>query len=310
MSDSVMVDGRTRTFAVAGPADGEPGRALVLVFHGSKQNAAKHRAFTGGMFDALGGVVAYLDGYRGNWNDARRTSAFPARRDDIDDVGFTRAVIDRLTWTHHIDPARVFVVGYSNGGQMAMRLAHEVPELIAGVTVIAATMPAPDNFLLAGAPPAPMPVLLLHGTKDPIVNYEGGEMSWWARKAFKVGGRSLSAPETAAYFATGNGITAAPVTTALPGGAGGTSVELTEYRRPDRPPVALYTVHGGGHTIPGPRKAPAILGRTSTDVNTADLVNEFFGLAGTPASVLAPAPAVAGGRPTGADRHRINSDGD
>jgi polyhydroxybutyrate depolymerase len=275
MNDSVEVGGRTRTFTV-GPATG---RDLVLIFHGSKQTAAKHRAFTGGMFDTLGGVVAYLDGYRGNWNDARRASSFPARRDDIDDVGFTRAVIDRLARTHDIDPARVFVVGYSNGGQMAMRLAHEVPELIAGATVIAATMPAPDNFLLAGAPPAAMPVLLVHGTKDPIISYQGGELAWWARALFKVGGRSRSAPETAAYFAARNDITAAPVTTRLPGGTNGTSVELTAYRQEGRPPVALYTVHGGGHTIPGPRRAPAVLGRTNQDVHTADLVRDFFGLA-------------------------------
>ncbi|GIM95375.1 alpha/beta hydrolase family esterase [Paractinoplanes toevensis] len=296
MRDSIEVGGRTRSFTVVGPADGEAGRDLILIFHGSRQTAAKHRAFTGGMFDALGGVVAYLDGYRGNWNDARRASAFPARRDDIDDVGFTRAVIDQLVRTHRIDPARVFVIGYSNGGQMAMRLAHEVPELIAGATMIAATMPAPDNFLLAGAPPAPMPMLLIHGTKDPIISYQGGELAWWARSVFKIGGRSLSAPETAAYFAARNDITAAPATTKLPGGANGTSVELTEYRQEGRPPVALYTVHGGGHTIPGPRRTPAVMGRTNQDVNTADLIRDFFGLA-TRGQIWEPPPSTASSAP-------------
>jgi polyhydroxybutyrate depolymerase len=57
--------------------------------------------------------------------------------------------------------------------------------------------------------------------------------------------------------------------------------------------VTLYTVHGGGHTIPGPRKAPAVLGRTNQDVNTADLVKDFFEL---PARGRATAPrAVPGG---------------
>ncbi|GAA2606700.1 alpha/beta hydrolase family esterase [Paractinoplanes durhamensis] len=269
-SDSVEVGGRTRTFTVVGT----PGEKtdLILVFHGSKQNGRKHRAFTGGMFDALAtagtAAVVYLDGYRGNWNDARRQSAFPARRDDIDDVGFVRAVIDRL------GAARVFAVGYSNGGQMVMRLAHETPALIAGATVLAATMPAPGNFLLAESGYAPMPVLLIHGTRDPIVSYRGGEMSWWARALFKVGGRTLSMPETAAYFAARNGITAEPAGTRTG------DTERTDYRQDGRPPVTLLTVHGGGHTIPGPHKAPAVLGRTSTKVNTADLIGEFFGLAG------------------------------
>ncbi|MEV0133269.1 hypothetical protein AB0H83_32995 [Dactylosporangium sp. NPDC050688] len=276
LRDSVDVNGRTRTYTVAGPADGRPARDLVLIFHGSRQTGAKHRDFTGKAFDTLtaGGtaVVAYLDGHKGNWNDARRESRFPARRENIDDVGFTRAVIEKLTQTHRIDPRRVFAVGYSNGGQMVMRLVHEAPGLLAGATVIAATMPAPENFLAADAPPAPMPVLLIHGTKDPIISYLGGEMPWWARTLFKVGGRALSMPETAAYFASRNGITGAPAVRTLPASAAGTSVELTEFRHDDRPAVTLYTVHGGGHTIPGPRRAPAVLGRTNQDVSTADLI--------------------------------------
>jgi polyhydroxybutyrate depolymerase len=280
MTESIEVDGRSRRYTVVGQAGSVAPRDLILIFHGSKQDGAKHRTFTGRIFDALadrGAVVAYLDGYRGNWNDARRASEFPARKDGIDDVAFTRAVIDRLADSHGIDRKRVFAVGYSNGGQMVMRLAHETPELIAGAAVIAATLPAPENFLLADTTPAAIPVLLIHGTKDPIVAYAGGEMSWWARKMFKVGGRSRSMPETAAYFATHNGITTEPTTEALSRPAG-TWVERTDYRQEGRPPVALFTVQGGGHTIPGPRKAPFVLGRTSQDVNTADLIAEFFEL--------------------------------
>lgn len=288
--DSVEVNGRTRTYTVTGPAEGRPSRDLILVFHGSRQTGDKHRRFTGKAFDAPAdsgaAVVVYLDGHKGNWNDARRNSSFPARKEDLDDIGFTRAVIAKLAAGHRIDPARVFAVGYSNGGQMVMRLAHEAPELIAGAAVIAATMPAPENFLAAGAPPAPMPVLLVHGTRDPIVGYAGGEMSWWARTLFRTGGRSLSMPQTAAYFAARNGITAEPLDTTLPkraGTAGRTWVERTDYRQRGRPPVALYTVHGGGHTVPGPGRAPFVLGRTNQDVNTAELIGEFFGVARQPA---------------------------
>ncbi|WP_436534249.1 alpha/beta hydrolase family esterase [Actinoplanes sp. HUAS TT8] len=272
LRDSIDVDGRTRTYTVVGG----PSKNLVLVFHGSKQTGPKHRDFTGAIFDTLPAVVVYLDGYRGNWNDARRESGFPARVENVDDVAFTRAVVARLAVSHGIDPARVFGVGYSNGGQMVMRLAHETPGLLAGATVIAATMPEPDSFLLASAPPGPLPVLLIHGTKDPIVGYAGGEMPWLTRTVFKVGGRSLSMPATAAYFAARNGITTSPVSTRRPG----TAIETTEYRAQGHEPVALHTVHGGGHTVPGPRRAPAafIVGRTNQDVNTAELITEFFQL--------------------------------
>ncbi|GLY79296.1 alpha/beta hydrolase family esterase [Actinoallomurus iriomotensis] len=280
--DSVDVAGTRRTFTTVRPAGDGVGRALVLVFHGSRQSGDKHRAFTGQAFDrfaAGSAVVAYLDGYRGNWNDARKESWFPARRDGVDDLAFTRAVITKLAGEHRIDRRRVFAIGYSNGGQLVMRLAHEAPGLLAGAAVLAATMPAPENFLAADTPPAPLPVMLVHGTKDPIVAYEGGTMSWWQRRLFKVGGGSWSAPRTARYFAERNGITAAPVVTRDPAPAGAvTEVERSDYREEGKPPVVLYTIHRGGHTVPGPAKNPAVLGRTSREADAAELIGTFFGL--------------------------------
>jgi polyhydroxybutyrate depolymerase len=177
---------------------------------------------------------------------------------------------------------------------MVIRLLHERPDLISGAAVIAAQQPALENFLVAGRPVVPKPVLLFHGTKDRIVPYGGGEMAAWARFAFKAAGAMLSAPETAAYFAGRNGITVPPVTAELPprdGQAGRTRVSRTrvsltrvsrtrvsrtDYRQDGRPPVTLYTVHGGGHTIPGPKPSPALMGRTATDVHVTQAMAEFF----------------------------------
>ncbi len=285
MKHTIEVGGRTRSFTLIEPRGTAGPRDLVLVFHGSKQDGSTHRTFTGRAFDALalrdGAVVAYLDGYRSNWNDARRESFFPARVEGIDDVAFTRAVIDLLAETHAVDTRRVFAVGYSNGGQMVMRLVHETPTVIAGAVVVAATLPTPESLLLTApsAPPTPMPVVLIQGTKDPIVPYTGGTMSRWARAMFKVGGSTRSAADTASYFAARNGITAAPTTTRVSPARPGTArtwVTLTEHRQDDRPTVALYTVHGGGHTVPGPRRSPRMLGRTSSDISTADLVARSF----------------------------------
>jgi polyhydroxybutyrate depolymerase len=55
-------------------------------------------------------------------------------------------------------------------------------------------------------------------------------------------------------------------------------VERTAYRQDGRAPVTLYTVVGGGHTVPGPARVPFVLGRTSHDLDAADLVAEHLGL--------------------------------
>ncbi|MET0423759.1 MAG: hypothetical protein ABW046_07795, partial [Actinoplanes sp.] len=87
MHDSITVNGVQRTYEIVGEVAGRSARSLVLVFHGSKQTGAKHRKFTGGAYDTLAEtgatVVVYPDGHRGNWNDARRESSFPARLDNV-----------------------------------------------------------------------------------------------------------------------------------------------------------------------------------------------------------------------------------
>ncbi len=282
---SVEAGGRSRTLTVVGPPAAPSSRALVLVFHGSKQTGDVHRAFTGGVLDALAAdgeaVVAYLDGYRGNWNDARRGSRFPARRDGVDDVAFFRAAVSALRASHGIDPARVAVVGFSNGGQFVLRLLHEAPGELAAAVAVAVTMPDAEGFLDVDDPSARdrPPVAIVAGTRDPIIPFGGGRVAAWVRVVFGIGGSSLSAPETAAYLARRNGILSAPSSTVVPAGplARGTRVERLDYREPGRAPVTLFVVHEGGHTVPGPTAGPRLVGRTTGDVSILDVVREVLG---------------------------------
>ncbi|HEY2061524.1 MAG TPA: dienelactone hydrolase family protein [Amycolatopsis sp.] len=276
--ESVTVDGRTRTLTVvhhqhagAGPVP------IVLVFHGSMQTAAAIRSFTAGTFDRIGAqsgaVVAYLDGHKKHWNDARITNTSAARTDGVDDVAFAKAAIDLLQRRYGGDRAQVHAVGFSNGGQLVVRLIHEVPEALAGAAILSATQSVPENFAPDSPRQQPLPVLLVHGTQDPIVPYDGGMAKMYR---FRPRGLGLSAPDTAAYYARRNGITAAPVVTPA---SPPSQVDRTEYRQPGHQPVTLCTVREGGHTIPGPKTARPrfLLGRTDTTFDTAGAINDFFG---------------------------------
>jgi polyhydroxybutyrate depolymerase len=280
---SVLVDGRRRTLTVVRPAAVAENAPAVLVLHGSNQSAKTIRRFAGHSFDAFaargGAVVAYLDGHKGNWNDARKSSSFAARAEGFDDVAFAVAVIDLLVDRHHVDPARAHAVGFSSGGVMVIRLAHEIGSRLAGVGIISATQPVPEAFLAADAPVTPLPVVLFHGTKDRLVPYEGGMASLWG---FRPRGLGLSARQTAAYFAARNGITAEPESRDLGHREGDrTSVERTDHRQDGLPAVTLYTVHGGGHVVPGPGRPPFIMGRTTRSLVAADALGGAFGIATT-----------------------------
>ncbi len=161
---------------------------------------------------------------------------------------------------------------------MVLRLLHETPDLAAAAIIVSAAMPTAESFLSSDdAPPAhAIPIALVHGTRDKIVPFSGGGLKPWARALFKVGGRTRSAADTALYLARRNGISTPPISMPLPSRAESGPTSVTSIRRQEDaiPSVTLYEVRGAGHTIPGPRAAPRILGRTNADISLLDLVAE------------------------------------
>lgn len=258
--------------------------ALLVMLHGTLQTGSSIRAFAGYSFDelAVGGdvIVIYPDAIAREWNGARKAAMLSKRSKSVDDVGFIRAVIEHAIISEHVDPARVFVAGFSVGGQMAIQLVHEIPELLAGAAVLSATVPAPENLVIDRDPRLSVPVLTIHGTADPVAPYSGGAIDWHGHFSK---GMHLSAPDTARYFAARNGITAEPVVTALahradPGKA--TSVTRYDYTGPGAASVRSYAVHGGGHVLHNPTRTPVqrFWGPSTRDICAADVVAKFFSL--------------------------------
>jgi polyhydroxybutyrate depolymerase len=157
--------------------------------------------------DQHGFIVLYPDGYRRNWNDCRKNATFAAKRQNIDDMNFMRALIARMMFEYAIDRKRVYVFGYSNGGHMAFRLAMEAPAEIAAIASVAANLPTPD------ASSCPQQgrtsrVMLINGTADPINPYGGGIVTLFG---FASRGCVMSSIASAQYFAERNGISCAPI---------------------------------------------------------------------------------------------------
>jgi len=273
VSREVTVAGRRRSYTVVVPSvSAEVPVKLLVVLHGSKQNGPRVRAMAARSFDAYAAtgqaMVVYPDAYKGLWHDARSTVTSPARTEGVDDVEFVGHLVEQLSTERSV--SGVAGIGYSNGGQMVIRIVHEAPGLLTGAGIISATMPTPDTFAAIDRY-QPLPVVLIHGTRDRLAPYDGGKASLWGLKSLGTG---LSAPATGRYFAERNGITTAPTTTDLPHAPGSRTVATkTAYHQPGQPPVTLYTVAGGGHTIPNPNKnALFILGKTSRELGAAEAI--------------------------------------
>jgi polyhydroxybutyrate depolymerase len=141
---------------------------LVLVLHGAGGEPEEIEAGSGwnALADERGMVVAYPEGDGGDWNAG--VCCGGAVREKHDDVGFLNALIEHLDGFAQIDPERVVVVGHSNGGMMAYRLACDADAKVYGVASVAGTN-------MAGCQPTRLLSFMeIHGTADRVVPFEGG----------------------------------------------------------------------------------------------------------------------------------------
>ena len=270
---SIRIGAASRSYILHVPPGRADKRAMVLAFHGGASNARGTIRLTGlsDKANKEGFVVVYPNGSGRlasilTWN-AGRCCGY-AQQQGVDDVEFVRAVLDDVAKLTPIDPARVFATGISNGGQMAYRLAAEMPDRIAAVAPVAASLE-----VTLGSTPRPVPIVHFHGTNDDHLPFEGGR---GRRSIAGVSFTSVSATINA--WVKNNGCRPTPTVQKVPDKVvDGTHVERRTYSDcRDKADVVLYVIDGGGHTWPGRVVREVLLGTTSLQISATDLMWEFF----------------------------------
>jgi polyhydroxybutyrate depolymerase len=273
---TVRIGEAERSFLFYVPAEVTGDPALLVALHGARGSGRRMRVLTAYEFDRLADlhnfIVVYPDGFGGYWNDCRRSGAHAAKRQAVDDVGFLHLLIARFR--ADLGVSDVFIMGYSNGGQMAYRMALEHPDEVTAIAAVAANLPTLDNCICRDTQ-RPIAAMIVNGTNDPINPYDGGPQGWFGFS----GGTVRSAVATATYFSHRAGYRSEPTVRRYPelDGNQQTWVERATWDAPDLPEVSLYTVHGGGHTIPQAQyRLRRLLGPTDADIDTMEETWKFF----------------------------------
>lgn len=283
--------GLARTFDLYVPAMRSGERPLVILLHGHGADADVMTGANGrkapyrqwfAIADREGLLLAIPDGSVGpdgrrGWNDCR--GDLPSNP-HADDVGFILAMIEWIAGRHALDRRRIHVMGTSNGGHMALRLALEVPERFASVAAVAASMPANNQCRVSEAPVA---VAFMNGTRDRFNRYAGGVAIGRSRQSGR-GGIVLSTGASADWWRRHNGCSGPPRVFEYP------DLELGDRSRvrrltysvdcPDAP-VVLFEVQGGGHTEPSRAQRYArpwqwLVGPQNHDIEMAEEIWSFF----------------------------------
>ena len=280
---TIEVDGQQRTYRTYLPKGLVKGAPLLIVMHGSGQNGEHVRLETGYGFDRLadqfGFGVVYPSASSFNWNDCSKVDDISVDGQELNHVKFLTLLTDKLITENGFDPKRVFATGVSSGGLMSLRLAIEAPARFRAVAAVSANVPVKDNFkcTITGQSTS---VMLMNGTEDPLVPYNGGETSLLG--LFYKGGILKSSQDSAKFFTDLNKIGGDPVINPTTNSALMRSEDQSKFARAvwkndSKLEVELVTIYGGGHGMPQPYwKRPRLLGPSPMAPNGPAMIWEFF----------------------------------
>lgn len=191
-----------------------------------------------------------------------------AMRNNVDDVGFVRTLLDDLASAAKIDQDRVYATGMSNGAMISYRLASELSDRIAAIAPVAGPMGTETCI-----PKRPAPVMHFHGTDDEFAAFQGGP-----------GPKSISQTDfysvehSIEAWVKANGCPAKPTITKEPDRADDGMTVTRKTYGPGRTgsEVVLLVIESGGHTWPGREPRIGRLGKSTRDISANDLMWEFF----------------------------------
>jgi polyhydroxybutyrate depolymerase len=164
----IEIDGQPREFRVFRPEKLPESAPLVVMIHGWGFTAEQIERDYGwnDVAEKHQFVVAYPQGVGLSFNAAGDCCG-PAADNDVDDVAFITAIVERLQKALPIDNDRIYAAGMSNGGVMAYALACRT-SLFAAIGVVAGTQVGGCRV------PRPTSVIQVHGLADTIVRLDGG----------------------------------------------------------------------------------------------------------------------------------------
>ncbi len=247
---------------------------LVLIFHGGGGNAKQMQGYMGmdAIADRENFICAYPQGINKQWNDGRE---FKESISANDDVLFISRLLDSLVKQYAIDKARIFSTGISNGAFFSFCLGDKLADRILAIAPVCGSIP--ERTFDAYQTSIPVSLLLINGTKDPLVPYEGGGVG---NRFIGNRGNCTSTDKTMEKFIGIDQVHQTSVVL-LPDSDGSDGCKATEFSYTggkNNTSVVLIKIEGGGHTLPGGSQylPKFIIGKVCRDFKANEKIWKFF----------------------------------
>jgi polyhydroxybutyrate depolymerase len=251
-----LVVGGDRPVTVHVPTSYDPSRAapLLILLHGYGSSGEEQDEYMqlGPAVAAHGVLYAHPDGTKdsdGNRFWSATDACCDFGRTGVNDVAYLTGVISEIQSKLNVDPKRIDVLGHSNGGFMAYRMAcADANQVAAIVSLAGASFANPADC----APSAPVSIAHIHGTRDDTVKFAGGTLDVGAQPMSSYPGAEASTKAWATY----DGCTGDPselpdkvdIDAALTAGSSPAETSITEWAGcKSGAIVQLWTIPNGDH---------------------------------------------------------------
>ena len=286
---TMMVNGTNRNYRVYVPNSITAMRAIVLVLHGGGGEGlgvADIGTHPLSVFrtvaDREGFVVVYPGGLpakdiEGNagWVDCRADNIVSS---GADDVGFLATLVERVRTEYGLTTSRMFMAGGSNGAQMTHAFAFNRADLIAAVATSSGSLPqTPLPGGCTTGPSRPLPILVLHGTRDTQMPWAGGCVANLGGACNR--GRVISAEATRDRWLQINGLSGVNPSQTVLDGSKTDAGPANRFDYAGTIPLQWWRLDGAGHTgasqtvIVSPNPFTGIQNR---DIEFAEVAWAFF----------------------------------
>jgi polyhydroxybutyrate depolymerase len=281
ISKTITIDGRQREYIIHLPPSFQSISKLPILFGlhgggGTDENTIKFYNLND-LADKNGFIVIYPNAIGKSWAIPGFSARSKKADSTVDDVHFISVLLDTIIHYYKGDSTKVFTTGISRGGEFSLYLAYKLSSRIRAIAPVCANVPKTvlKNYSFAH----PTPVLLINGTDDPLIKYDGGYGKYLRTDEPGEGFDMASTDDLIKKITLLDSCKASPAITNMPDNDpdDGCTAIKNEYTCGGIN-VTLIKVVDGGHTWPGGKQylPKFIIGKVCRDFNAENEIFSFF----------------------------------
>ena len=174
LNQSILHNEISRDYILYIPENLPTNAPLVVVSHGYTSSAKTMMSYSG--MNKVADEEKFLVVYPQGTKDQRGNNFFNVGYEfhassKVDDLGFIKALVTKLTEDYQVNPNHIFATGMSNGGDLSYFLACYASDMFQAVAPIAGTMM--QTTIETCKPQKGMPIFAVHGKADEVTYFDG-----------------------------------------------------------------------------------------------------------------------------------------